>query len=352
MCCPTLIPASISFNSTSATDLVSLSNIFDLLGEASEELQEERTRVESGPIMSIEPIPLGRSIVSSDDIKSAAYSSSKRKPRPGKHNYSSHHGREHHEHGVVQHSYHDYSLVAPEAKDFYVLPSQESRSGSNIAFPVILHRLLESAVDEGFEEVISWQPHGRAFLVHDHERFVKEVMPNYFRQTRFSSFQRQLSLYGFLRLTHKGPDSGAYYNEHFLRGLPHLCTQMHRTRVKGYGVRQSSSPETEPDFYSMKAVNPPSQERIVEAPPSNLFSISNMPFKQTSTQSLDPFSPENLEPIPATINNTFEEQEAMADFLSDVDLDDNCSFSMRRSYEGEDNFARIYNHIMHVQHAV
>ena len=79
-------------------------------------------------------------------------------------------------------------------------------------------------------------------------------MPLFFRQTRFSSFQRQLSLYGFVRLSHDGPDRGAYYHECFLRGRSFLCTNIQRTRVKGTWVRTSSSPESEPDFWSMEPV--------------------------------------------------------------------------------------------------
>lgn len=78
---------------------------------------------------------------------------------------------------------------------------------------------------------------------------MKDIMPKFFRQTHFSSFQRQVSLYGFKRLTRKGTDHGVYYHELFLRGLPELCAHIARTRVKGNGVRQTSSPKTEPDFY-------------------------------------------------------------------------------------------------------
>jgi len=78
-------------------------------------------------------------------------------------------------------------------------------------------------------------------------------MPKYFRQTKLTSFQRQLNLYGFCRLT-SGRDRGGYYHELFLRGRPFLCKRMMRTRIKGTGIKAASSPQTEPDFYAMPPV--------------------------------------------------------------------------------------------------
>ena len=173
------------------------------------------------------------------------------------------------QHSMVQHHYHDFVDAAPVKTSNAETVSQSKKSKGGIAFPFpsVLHAMLERAEHEGFDDIVSWQPHGRAFIVHSPTRFVKEVMHLFFRQTRFASFQRQLSLYGFLRLTRKGSDHGAYYHELFVRGRADLCQLMQRTRVKGSWVRQSSSPETEPDFVSMPPAPKSSRTDMPKLPP-------------------------------------------------------------------------------------
>jgi hypothetical protein len=118
--------------------------------------------------------------------------------------------------------------------------------------------MLSSVERDGNSHIVSWQMHGRCFVVHKPKDFVSLVMPTYFRQTKLTSFQRQLNLYGFCRLT-SGRDRGGYYHELFLRGKPFLCKRMMRTRIKGTGIKAASSPQTEPDFYSMPPVKDFSQ---------------------------------------------------------------------------------------------
>jgi HSF-type DNA-binding len=84
----------------------------------------------------------------------------------------------------------DSAAVAAAAASANQIPPQ---------FPLQLHVMLSNAHAGGYSDVCSWQPHGRSFLVKDRQRFVDEVLPIYFRQSKFSSFQRQLNLYGFVR---------------------------------------------------------------------------------------------------------------------------------------------------------
>ena len=58
-------------------------------------------------------------------------------------------------------------------------------------FPWKLHEMLELADQEGFESIVSWLPNGRSFKVHNPIVFVEKIMPNFFQQTKYKSFQRQ-----------------------------------------------------------------------------------------------------------------------------------------------------------------
>lgn len=109
------------------------------------------------------------------------------------------------------HNYHDYSRTTLDEIDIDI--NAKSKGGVHNPFPTVLHSMVSEAEANGFSTIISWQPHGRAFLIHRPKEFVELVLPKYFKHSKLSSFQRQLALYGFVRLTHDGPDRGAYYHE-------------------------------------------------------------------------------------------------------------------------------------------
>lgn len=157
----------------------------------------------------------------------------------------------HHDGVPTNHQYHDH------ATDPIVDPSlikYKAKGGVVTPFPVKLHDMLDRIETDGLTNVISWQPHGRCFVVHDPKEFVNHVMPHYFKQTKMASFHRQLNLYGFNRLTGGGLDRGGYYHEMFLRGKVSLAYDIHRMRVKGTGVRMPTNPDNEPNFYALPHV--------------------------------------------------------------------------------------------------
>jgi hypothetical protein len=127
-------------------------------------------------------------------------------------------------------------------------------TGPQVGFPLKLQRILDKLEADGNTDIISWLPHGRAFLVKNSNRFVSEVMPVYFNQSKYSSFQRQLHMYNFQRINYHTRDKGAYHHPSFLRGHPQLAMQMKRTRVNGKGTRRPGNPGLEPDFWTMEPV--------------------------------------------------------------------------------------------------
>ncbi|KAL7526420.1 hypothetical protein ACHAXR_001478, partial [Thalassiosira sp. AJA248-18] len=126
-------------------------------------------------------------------------------------------------------------------------------------------QLLEVLDRSDLVEIIDWMPHGRAFIVKKPKLFTTNVLPRFFKQTKFLSFTRQLNLWGFKRIT-RGIDAGAYYHELFLRGRPYLAMRMRRQKIKGTGMKLTPNPEGEPNFYNNWPALPPLNERRVLPP--------------------------------------------------------------------------------------
>lgn len=194
---------------------------------------------------------------------------------------------------IAQHHYNDHANDVP-SKSGDSESLAEARASINAPFPLRLYDMLESACDGGFSDVVSWQPHGRSFIVHKPDKF-KELLPRYFTLTKIASFQRQLNLYQFQRLS-RGPDRGCYYHEvsllecvklsqshceeiyslHtrlrwfvlisftsasyfvqlFLRGKPFLTKNMTRVKIKGTKIRARSNPDQEPNVSSDTTQHP------------------------------------------------------------------------------------------------
>jgi HSF-type DNA-binding len=76
-------------------------------------------------------------------------------------------------------------------------PNPNNKDKRLIQFPVRLHRMLERIEQDGYGHVVSWQLHGRCFVVHN-PASLEQLLPIYFPGIwKFSSFQRQVRLFAW-----------------------------------------------------------------------------------------------------------------------------------------------------------
>jgi len=94
--------------------------------------------------------------------------------------------------------------------------------------------------DNTTDELIRWSDDGLSFIVVRHEEFAKKVLPRFFKHSNFSSFVRQLNMYGFHKVPHlqngvlstEGEsERWEFSNPHFQRNQPDLLLLV--TRKKG-----------------------------------------------------------------------------------------------------------------------
>jgi len=129
-----------------------------------------------------------------------------------------------------------YKIDGPKAKmdvcalTLSCLAQDPNLPSSKLPFAWKLYEMLETVHRNGIDtDIVSWVDDGKAFKVHDLQRFVEEIVPTYFKQSKYKSFQRQLYFYGFTRVTSsvkRRQTAGSYRHPNFIRGKKTLCLSM------------------------------------------------------------------------------------------------------------------------------
>lgn len=82
------------------------------------------------------------------------------------------------------------------------------------AFLISLYDMLQNSS----QDIISWSQKGKAFEIRNASRLTSELLPKYYRHNKFSSFQRQLNMYGFRKWPKAQAQTRTYSHDFFIRG--------------------------------------------------------------------------------------------------------------------------------------
>ncbi|KAK9383507.1 uncharacterized protein V2V93DRAFT_362008 [Kockiozyma suomiensis] len=119
--------------------------------------------------------------------------------------------------------------------------------------PAFVLKLWNMVNDPANSAHITWMPDGTSFQVVGREQFERTVLPRYFKHSNFSSFVRQLNMYGWHKVQdvtagamHSGEETWQFHSPNFIRGREDLLDNIVRNRGS-----KGSDDEEEPDIHQL-----------------------------------------------------------------------------------------------------
>ena len=132
----------------------------------------------------------------------------------------------------------DHTMMEEDIETIHEKKEVRTNSSTNCAdgkesFPVKLMHILQliDTKEPELAHIISWKPNGTTFRIHDKKLFEKLVKQRgFFNQKSYSSFRRQLNLWGFRKIGKRcAADCGVYGHPLFLKENPSLCHTIARS---------------------------------------------------------------------------------------------------------------------------
>eukprot|EP00123_Amoebidium_parasiticum_P022639 comp9159_c0_seq1/m.4320 comp9159_c0_seq1/g.4320 ORF comp9159_c0_seq1/g.4320 comp9159_c0_seq1/m.4320 type:complete len:287 (-) comp9159_c0_seq1:560-1420(-) len=126
--------------------------------------------------------------------------------------------------------------------------------------------------DSNFDEAIAWTTDGQAIVIRNVDLFVEKVLCSTFKTSNFSSFVRQLNMYGFnkvngyTKLVNGRRPPMIFRNNFFVRDNPELMMKMKRMPLKNKDKRLGEGKE-EDEKKTSQVSDETSDSRSSRSPP-------------------------------------------------------------------------------------
>jgi HSF-type DNA-binding len=102
--------------------------------------------------------------------------------------------------------------------------TDRNRISNSLSFLFVL-QLMKVLCQPEYEDIIAWLPDGKSFTIVRPKAFVADILPDHFKQAKYSSFTRKLHRWGFQRHL-RGEEAGAFFHKLFQRGRLDLVEKM------------------------------------------------------------------------------------------------------------------------------
>ncbi|KDO29268.1 hypothetical protein SPRG_05448 [Saprolegnia parasitica CBS 223.65] len=111
--------------------------------------------------------------------------------------------------------------------------------------PFLLH--LHQMLRRESPQIIRWTLDGKAFEILDKATMTEKILPKYFRNKNFASFQRQLNYFGFRKWSKSRAMHSTYSREHFTRDNFDELVYVKRQSKSSKKAKDESSTDMESD---------------------------------------------------------------------------------------------------------
>ena len=151
----------------------------------------------------------------------------------------------------------DYNMDSQQALENHTIKKDNQKT----QIPLFLLKLYEIVDDETTNDIIAWQePRYETFIIWNPDTFCKQVLPQYFKHGKFSSFIRQLNMYDFHKQNRKTNYGQVFYHPFFKKDMKHLITKISRKTTEnqknsGSGKKRQEKAVGKAQSYSLDLEN-------------------------------------------------------------------------------------------------